>query len=148
MSHPPNIFIMQKFNLAAIILIMLFISSCGPEVSEEKAPNPLIGVWEMVSGVYNFNDTTYLVPDANYPEAKSLKIFSVGYFVTIHQGYHLVDFQAIAGTYKIDGNQYTQTSSFHSSGNEGGEITMKFVIEEGMLKQESSRHSEVWKRIE
>ena len=143
-----NLFTMNKTILFTFALLSILFFSCTLDKSEEESANPLEGVWELVSGEWNSEDTTYVYPDPELPDFKSMKIFTKGYFCTIHQSGPVVKFQALAGTYKITGEEYSQISLFNSSGNIGGSITMRFNIEGDILKQESDRHNEVWKRIE
>ena len=139
---------MKKTFIFSFALLSILLFSCTSDKSEEESTNPLEGVWELVSGEWNMEDTTYVFPSPELPDLKSMKIFTKGYYVTIHQSGPLVEFWAIAGTYEITGEDYSQINLFSSSGNIGGSITMRFNLEGDLLKQESDRHSEVWKRVE
>ena len=56
---------MNKFFVAIIIILVLFISNCtyedGPFISLRSKTSRLVGEWERVSGTYPENNTVYLI---------------------------------------------------------------------------------------
>ena len=139
---------MKKIIVFSFAMVLLLALSCTSEKPEEESVNPLAGVWELVIGVHNMNDTVYTVPNPELPDFKSMKIFSEGHFFTIGMGGPDDVSWSFAGTYEISGEEYTQVNIISTTGSTGNSITMKFSVENDTLRQESSRHKEVWVRLE
>ena len=88
-------------------------------------------------------------PSPDFQDWKSMKIFTKEYFNTVGMGAASIqDFWSFTDTYEINGNEYTKSNIYSSSGNIESRITMKFNIKGDALKQESDWHKEVWKRLE
>lgn len=139
---------MKAIPVLVFALALCLSNSCTSTPEVEDVSNPLVGVWEMVSGEYSMKDSTLYVPNDEFPDLKSMKIFSEGYFTTLHQNGPMKH-TTLAGTYEIGDGEYTQTNTFASKeDNIGKSITMKFKIEDDKLIQESDWHKEVWKRVE
>ena len=140
---------MKKSIIFPFALFLVFSFSCTSDMPDEEAVNPLEGVWELISGEYNISDSIINFPSPDFPDWKSMKIFTKEYFNTAGMGAAPIqDFWSFTGTYEINGNEYTQSNIYSSYGNIGNRITMKFNIVGDTLKQESDSHKEVWKRLE
>ena len=110
--------------------------------------NPLKGVWELIEGEYNVNDTVIFFP-REYPEAKSFKHFSDKYWFTIgNTNESNGESWSFAGTYEINEGEYTQVQLVNISGKLSEPLTMKFSVTGDTLRQESGWHKEVWIRLE
>ena len=141
-------YIMRRHVIIPVTVMLLLLFNCTSEKPEEQT-NPLIGVWELVSSEHYRGDSVLYFPSPSFPDMKSIKIFTEGHFNTTGGGAAPIsDFWSLTGTYEINGDEYTQSNILSSSGNTGNKLTMKFIVHGDTLRQESSRHKEVWKRIE
>ena len=139
---------MQKTIIIPATVIFFLLFGCTSGKPELKT-NPLIGVWELVSSEHYSGDSVLYFPSPAYPDMKSIKIFTEGYFNTTGMGAApILEFWSFTGTYEINGDEYTQSNILSSNGITGNRLTMKFIVEGDTLRQESSRHKEVWKRID
>lgn len=116
------------------IFLFFLLTICSAAFSQET--NPLIGGWELISGVYNLpdNPTERSQPDRPY----QLKVFSPGHFAYVHLKPDGSFNHASAGTYRLEGNKYIETHNWHSSGQFAGvTATFEFRIEGDLLYMKS-----------
>jgi len=144
---------MKKIYVPLIVILFLFIgNSCC-----EK--NQVEGTWELVSAKW-YSDTNIVeFPNSEYD--RELKMFGKTHVFFIRQDTTNKDlFFSGGGTYKLEGNKYTETLEFSSWGGGIGSIstyecqfTDSMMITTGPLNEEGDKlpgfqlHEE-WKKIE
>jgi hypothetical protein len=133
----------MKSNFGLYLFIMcLFVLGCTA-----KKENNLQGVWRFSSGVYNTDDETISVKgDANY---KSYKYVSKTRYAVITQDTSKQSFGGHSGTYRINGDEYTETFEINKNPNSiGSSFTFKYKIEGNEWTISNNRIHEVWIRVE
>ena len=133
----------QVLFLLAVIFA-LFISSTRDKPSNKT---PLTGVWELVSGEWTMQDSTYVLPGPGM-KMKSMKYYARDHFFCIGMNAPGIDRYAFSGTYKIDGESYTETVTYSTGGNIGEVYPLKFKVSGDTLKLKGDWFHETWKRVE
>ena len=136
----------KSINYFFIVLLFLFIS-CNTKPPVEKVAGPLEGVWELVSAEWKMQDSTIIIPSPEI-NLKSMKYYSKGHFFVIGKDSPGAENYALAGTYSVNGQEYTEIIQFNSFGNPGDSMKIKFSIEGDLLTIKSDWFTETWKRIE
>lgn len=136
----------KAINHFIIFLLFLFIS-CNTNPPAEDLASPLEGVWELVSGEWNMQDSTLIMPSPGI-SLKAMKYYSKGHFFVIGKDAPTAENYALAGTYSVDGKEYTEVIQFNSVGNIGSSVIIKYSIEDDLLTLKSDWSTETWKRIE
>ncbi len=144
---------MKKFYVPLVAILFLFFSnSCCKK-------NQVEGTWELVSAKW-YSDTTMVeFPNSEYD--RELKMFGKTHVIFIRQDTTNEDlFFSGGGTYKLEGNKYTETVDFISWGSGIGSICTyecqfrdSMMITTGPLNEKGDKlpgfqlHEE-WKKIE
>ena len=136
----------KAINHFYFILFFLFIS-CNTNPPVEDVAGPLEGVWELVSGEWNMEDSTFIMPSPGI-SLKAMKYYSKGHFFVIGKEAPTVNNYAFAGTYSVDGKEYTEVIQFSYVGNTGSSVLIKYSVEDDLLTLKSDWYNETWKRIE
>ncbi len=137
---------MKKAIICSFTFLLVLFVSCDSDKPAETT-SPLEGVWELVSGEWDMQDTTWVFPSPGN-EMKSMKYYSKGYFFVIGKDALAAEFHALSGKYTINEDEYTEVIEFASMENIGGNIVIKYHIEGDILSLESDWFNEKWKRIE
>ena len=131
-----------RLSVVLIVFICLQMVACTVETEETKEVSPLIGVWELVHGDWNLQDSI----DGSDITVKSMKFYSESHFYVIGKGDEVY---SLSGTYTYEGNECIEKiglSTMDMSMNR--EVKISFSIEDDMLSLESDWFKEKWKRVE
>ena len=110
---------MKSTTFICTFLLLAFIG-CSVEQEGQSDTNtiktesehPLVGGWELIHGKYGLpEDTIEVKPE----ELKPLKVFSKNHFSYVMNDEGGSFFGASAGSYVINGNRYTETTSLSSN---------------------------------
>ncbi len=135
-------------NLLIIIgILFLLVGGCKDCTEVETVAGPLEGVWELVSAAWKMEDSTLIIPSPGI-NLKSMKYFSKEHFFVIGKDSPTAENYALAGTYSVEGQEYTEMIQFNSFGNPGDGLKIKFSVEGDLLTLKSDWFTETWKRIE
>lgn len=135
---------MKKVNLILLATILAFVCSCRTETLPES---PLTGVWELVSGEWEIQDSTFVLPGPGM-KMKSMKFYSREHFFCIGTDAPGMEHYAFCGTYTIDGDRYTEKVTMSSGDNVGAEYPIKFEVSGDSLKLEGEWFRETWEKLE
>jgi hypothetical protein len=108
--------VMKKFYVPFIVILFSFFSySCC-----EK--NQVEGTWELVSAKWSYSDTNVVeFPNSEYD--REVKMIGKTHFLFIRQDTTNKDlFFSGGGTYKLEGNRYTETLDVASWGTDIGSV--------------------------
>ena len=130
------------YNFWCFIILTAIFIGCNAEKE-----NNLKGVWQLASGEYTLQDTTITLPSSDY--LKSFRFFGPSRFSVITQDTSKELFVVHSGTYRIDGDKYTEnyeiSNNLKSIGNSS---TFKSEIRDDEWIIIGNSLSEVWKKIE
>jgi len=136
---------MKNPILFLLAICVASVLSCTSEKPSDTTP--LTGVWELVSGEWKMQDTTFVLPGPGM-ELKSMKYYSRDHFFCIGMGAPNMGSYAFSGVYKIDGDKYTESVTYSSGNNVGDEYLLSFQVKGDELKIQGDWFHETWKRIE
>ena len=128
-------------------VLILVIGACKDCERVETDSSPLEGVWELVSAEWKMEDSTIIVPSPDI-NLQSMKYYSKEHFFVIGKDSPAAEHYALAGTYSVNGQEYTEKIKFNSFGNPGEGLKINFSIEGNLLKLKSEWFTETWKRVE
>jgi hypothetical protein len=122
----------------SIIVVFVFLLSCSPGAQEKK--NPLEGTtWELVSGKWEREDTTFKFPNSLYD--REIVVYGKTHFNLVSQDTSRNVSYGFSATYTIDGDNYTITPKMTDIYEAIGKpFNLKLKIEGDQLA--------VWKRID
>ncbi len=137
---------MKKALICSFTFLLVLFLSCDSDKPAETS-SPLEGVWELVSGEWDTQDTTWVLPSPGLT-MKSMKYYSKGHFFVIGKDAPGAESHALSGKYTTNGDEYTEIIEFSSMENVGENVVIKYRIEGDILSLESDWFNEKWKRIE
>ena len=136
---------MTKTALLALAVFLALTFSCTPK--EPSGNTPLTGVWELVSGQWTMNDSTYTLPGPGM-ELKSMKYYGKDHFFCIGMNAPGMDRYAFSGEYTVEGDQYTEKVSYSTGDNIGQEYPLSYQVSGDTLKIQGNWFHETWERVE
>lgn len=137
----------------SLFLVFVFVLSSSTSAQEKK--NPLEGTWELVSGEWSREDTTFTSP--NSPYERTIVIHGKTHWTYVSQDTSRKAFSSQLGTYTVDGDNLTLTFEMCGSYEDiGKSINFKFQIEgDQVITKGGYRYGgydwkvhQVWKRID
>jgi hypothetical protein len=133
---------MRRISIFCSLLLIVLLAGCTTEKKDTLA-----GTWELVSGQYTFPDTSMtLAANANL---KAFKIFSSTHYANLAQDTTQQFFVARGGTYRLEGDEYTEYVVIdQSTQGIGGSATFKYKIDGNQFKISDKHLSEVWQKVE
>ena len=115
----------------SLFLVFVFLLSCTTSAQEKK--NPLAGTtWELTSGKWSREDTTFTFPNSPYDQ--QIVVYGKTHFNLIGQDTSRNVSDALSATYTIDGENYTTIPKMHDIyAAIGKPFNLKFKIEGDQL---------------
>lgn len=107
----------MKFKIAVLLSAAALISACKqPEQKKEDTANPIIGTWQLVSGVTISKGQTQ--PNSYPKDQQMIKIINATHFAFLN---HIMNtpkdstnkFDAGGGAYTLKGDQYTEHLDYY-----------------------------------
>ena len=150
---------MKLTHFIFILILFVFLLGCKARMDVEvEKSNPLAGTtWELTSGKWSSEDTTFTFPNSTYD--RMVVIYGKTHYAVVGQDTSRKSSHFGVGTYSIDDDNLTFTSEMCRSYEEiGKSINLKFQIESDqfILKAKDYRYlgyewkelHEVYKRID
>ena len=92
-------------------------------------------------------DSTLVIPSPGI-NLTAMKYYSKEHYFVIGKDAPTAENYALAGTYIVNGQEYTEIIHFNSFGNTGDSVKIKYSVEGDLLTLKSDWFNETWKRIE
>ena len=142
---------MKNLKISCILSLIMVMAmlSCTTQPPVEQQTNPLVGVWEFVSGEQTTQDTIF-----TYPGPQSTDIRSFKFITGEHWGVTgMVPSQEMnwgfAGTYRVTDDTYVEYFVIQiNPENIGDSAVYKYKLDGDKWTISSDRIKEEWKRIE
>ena len=142
---------MKNLKISCILSLIMVMAmlSCTTQPPVEQQTNPLVGVWEFVSGEQTTQDTIF-----TYPGPQSTDIRSFKFITGEHWGVTgMVPSQEMnwgfAGTYRFTDDTYVEYFLIQDNlENIGDSAVYKYKLDGDKWTISSDRIKEEWKRIE
>lgn len=118
---------LTKFLYILFVLLVLIIGCQAKQQDNASVPeteetaSSLEGAWELIDATYGLPDDTVKFSQPDSPI--QLKIFSNGHYAHVMNNRDDTFIGASAGTYKIEGNRYTETTFWSSTPENIGSVT-------------------------
>lgn len=136
--------------IISIILVGIAMSSCTTQQNvEQDEQNSLEGIWELVSGEWNWQDTAYTFPGGDMKGLKSYKYLGKTNWANLAQDTASDLFWAHGGIYRITEDIYVEYFDIHNSIKAIGDSAVyKYTLDGDIWTISSDWLKEEWRRIE
>jgi hypothetical protein len=138
-----------KISFILSLIMVMTMLSCTTQPSDEQQTNPLVGVWEFVSGEQSTQDTIITYPGPQMADIRSFKFITGEHWGVTGMIPSQEMNWGFAGTYRLTDDTYVEYFVIQSnSENLGDSAVYKYKLDGERWTISSDRRKEEWKRIE
>jgi hypothetical protein len=138
-----------KISCVLGLFMVVTILSCTTQSPVEQQTNPLVGVWEFVSGEHTTQDTVITYPGPERPGMRSFKFITDKHWGVTGMIPSTESNWGFAGTYRLTDDIYVEYLVIQKNPeNVGDSVVYKYTIDGDKWTISSDQYKEEWKRIE
>jgi len=143
-------YILHISSIISIILVGIAMLSCTTQQNvEQEDQKSLEGVWKLVSGEWNMQDTVYTFPGGDFKGLKSYKYLGKTNWANIGQDTASDLVYCHGGIYRITEDIYVEYFDIHNNIKSIGDSAVyKYTLNGDKWTISSDRLKEEWRRIE